>query len=172
MATTCVFDLATPRRPTLNDVGGAAKENDPVLPPPDPITMLEADQVNQWALLCQRLGGVVPLLVAFFTQSAGVYTCTLVLSPVASLHQSQGTFPFTKVATGRITVGTNLNTLLPSTSQNPFGMLNTGTTHLATVDASRISANYVGATNGGTIGVTIDNGAGTLTDKGFAVCLW
>jgi hypothetical protein len=168
---TSVFDLAVPRRPTLTDVGGAAKENDPVAPPPDPVSMLTADDVNQWALLLQAIGRCVPLIMVFFSQSGGVYTCTKVISPRSALHDSQATFPFTKLGTGRLHFGTNLNTSLPSSTGEPVGWLDFGITQPGGVIASRINAGYDNVNSGGRLWVNIDNGT-SAEDRGFGVALW
>ena len=59
---TNVFTLTPPRRPTLADVGGGAKLNDTAFPP-DPVTMLTAEDVNQFSQLHTSLASVTPLAV-------------------------------------------------------------------------------------------------------------
>jgi hypothetical protein len=52
------FDLDEPRRPSLDDVGGGAKEDD-AEEPPDPRTMPYADEYNTFAHLLRAYGRVV-----------------------------------------------------------------------------------------------------------------
>lgn len=77
--TTAPYDLATPRRPTLDDVGGAAKINDPGAPAPDPVLMLTADDVNIGETLLQRLCALAPVAVLYVTVPGGVATKTTVI---------------------------------------------------------------------------------------------
>jgi hypothetical protein len=52
------FDLEEPRRPSLDDVGGAEKEDD-AEEPPDPRTMPYADEYNTFAHLLRAYGRII-----------------------------------------------------------------------------------------------------------------
>jgi hypothetical protein len=58
---TMVFDQTPARRPSVEDVGGAQKENDAAKP--DPVRHVTAEDVNHWARLLQRLCGIVPVAI-------------------------------------------------------------------------------------------------------------
>lgn len=94
---TLVFDLATPRRPGLDDVGGGAKQND-LRYPPDPKTQVTAEDVNQWSALLQRLAGIVPAAL-LNVSSAGVLTSVVALPTGANVSGGL-TAAFTVARTG------------------------------------------------------------------------
>lgn len=90
---TCVYDLTPPRRPGLDDVGGGAKEDDQEWPP-NPLTDLTGDDLNQYSNLHVRHGAVVPLAVLSIHFSGGTPSISKVSSVIASVTASAGV-PFT-----------------------------------------------------------------------------
>lgn len=57
------FDLVPPRRPSLDDLGGAGKENAADADPPDVVKDPTAQEHNQFAQLLAYLGRIVPTAV-------------------------------------------------------------------------------------------------------------
>lgn len=77
-SSTLTYDLANPRRPSLDDdFHGAAKENHPKFPP-NPITMMVAEEVNQTYKLAVALARMTPHARIFVTFTAGVASIALV----------------------------------------------------------------------------------------------
>lgn len=65
-------DVGVPRRrPSTDDVGGYLKEDDQEYPP-DPVTMMTADDMNQWTRLLAGYAKVLPVAVISVTFAAGV----------------------------------------------------------------------------------------------------
>lgn len=58
---TLTFDMSPPRRPSLDDMGGAGKENDANADPPNPVTDPTAPDFNQAAQQAAFFGRVVPV---------------------------------------------------------------------------------------------------------------
>ncbi len=98
--TTSPFDLNPARRPTVEDLGGGAKIDGPVKG--DPITMIVADDANQWGLVGAGVGAVCPLAIVVVTQSAGTYSVAAVRSPGSGVVGA--TFTVTKNGTGDVTL--------------------------------------------------------------------
>lgn len=76
---TCVFDLPIPRRPGLDDTGGGAKQDDQEYPP-DPETMLTANDANQWSHLHVRMGAVIPVAILSVHFTGGTPSVELMTS--------------------------------------------------------------------------------------------
>lgn len=129
---TLTFDQSPPRRPTLDDFGGGAKENDPA-DPPNPVTMLTATDENQGEKFMAAAGRVLPLVTIFITITAGV--------PAVSSVQAMGS----AVTTGSFNVVDNGDgdttvwwaaSLLPSVGGGPE------TFQVDDVEIDRIRAYY------------------------------
>lgn len=73
-----------PRRPGLDDVGGASLEDDQAFPP-DPTTMPYAAQLNQWARQIVGLATVAACAVLDVRFSAGTPSVFSVLAPGTSV---------------------------------------------------------------------------------------
>ena len=71
MASDYSFDLTPPRRPSLADLGGAAKQDD-AANPPNPITMATAQNWNQFAQDLEGLCKFVPFVQLEVRFSSGV----------------------------------------------------------------------------------------------------
>lgn len=98
--TTSPFDASPARRPTLEDLGGGAKIDGPVKP--DKVTMLTADDMNQWGNVGTATGAVCPLAIVVVTNNAGTYSVTGVRAPGTGIVA--GSFTPTKNATGDVTL--------------------------------------------------------------------
>src|SRR5262245_60676525 len=64
------WDISPPRRPSLDDCGGASIQDHAQFPP-DRTTMPYAAQLNQWAKQIARMGGMVPAAKFSVTFSGG-----------------------------------------------------------------------------------------------------
>lgn len=93
-SSTLSWDQTVPRRPTIDDLGGGAKENHPTKPP-NPVTMATAEDYNQATKQIAAQGRVCPMARVFVTFTAGV--------PAVSSVQAPGT----NVVTGTFTVVDN-----------------------------------------------------------------
>lgn len=79
MSSTYTFDLTPPRRPSLDDLGGAAKQ-DRVDFPPNPLTMPTAENWNHFARALEGWGKTVPFLCVTVDMLSGTPTLTAVQS--------------------------------------------------------------------------------------------
>jgi hypothetical protein len=104
---TNTFELATPRRPTLDDVGGAVLIDDPVFPP-DKTSMPYADQLNQLQKLAASFGRVCPVCVIWIRIVTG--TPVVYSVQAASSAVSSGTFALTDETAGRVRIEWAANT--------------------------------------------------------------
>ena len=111
---TLTFDQTPPRRPTIDDVGGGGKLN--AATPPDPVTMLTAEDVNQLGKLAAAFGRVVPLARISVAFSAGTPSIASVASVCSSVNAA--TFTLTDNAAGDTTISW-LATAMPTTSGAP-----------------------------------------------------
>lgn len=153
----CVFDIIPPRRPGIDDVGGAAKIDDAEFPP-DPVEMPTAADDNQHQNLIVRYGLVVPVAVITVHLTAGVPSVFSVSSVVGS------------VVTGSFTVTDNGvgDTSLVWTA-NKFPAPVAGPT--ANVTGATIGqASAVAITNG--VRVKTANAAGAAADLDVVVFLY
>lgn len=104
------FDLLPARRPSLADVGGAAKENDAEFPP-NPVTDPTAEEHNFFARAVQGYGRVVASAVLRIEFSAGAPFVHSVKSPRSSLLVSS--FALTDAGTGTTNIGWSAGVLPP-----------------------------------------------------------
>lgn len=96
---TPTWDITPPRRPSLDDLGGGQKINDPTPGfAPNPQTMVTGDDVNQWATQIQKLNAVVPHTIVS-VHNAGSPVIFSVTSMIAAVSAVSG-IPFTVVTHG------------------------------------------------------------------------
>lgn len=153
---TLTFDIAPPRRPSLDDCGGATLINDAV-DPPDPQTMPYAEQLNQWAKQIARFGGSIAvarfsIVFSAGTPSIGQFVC-LPTAPIT------GTFTVTDNGNGDTTISWPADTFPPSVLK-PMVALNEDVAALAPV---------AWMPNATSVRVKTRDSAGTLADIGFTV---
>ena len=128
-AETLTWDLATPRRPSLDDVGGAGLI-DHATRPPIAVRMITADAGNQWQEQIQRLAGMVPVAsfsVRFSAGTPSIYK--FVAMPTAPIT---GTFTVTDNGPGDTTISWPAGTF-PTSALEPKASLNGGSGVLAPV---------------------------------------
>lgn len=119
---TLTFDLATPRRPSLDDIGGAVA-TDHASKPPTKGTMPYADAWNQMQRLCERLSAMSPVCGLSVTFSAGVPSVAQFTSMRTSVLI--GAFTVTDNGTGDTTITWPANTF-PTSTLGPIVGLNDG----------------------------------------------
>jgi hypothetical protein len=148
----------TPRRPTVDDVGGAACEDDQDYPP-DP-NMPDANSWNQIGKLAACLPQVCPVAVISVTFSGGAPIVSYFAAP--NLNLTSGDITPTDNGTGDTTLEWAADTF-PPRNLNPAGMtLNESTA------VERVSV--VPGTN--SVRVRTLNGAGAGVDCAFSFCLY
>lgn len=84
MASEYTFDLTPPRRPSLADLGGAAKRDDAKFPP-DPTSMPTAQNWNFFARELEAIGKFLPFLVVTVDMLSGTPTLVYVASARSSI---------------------------------------------------------------------------------------
>lgn len=99
-SSTLTFDESPPRRPSLNDLGGGAKQNDDVAP--DPVRDATAEDFNQMSKLLAALGRIMPVAQLSVTITAGAH----VLERVSCAPSAPGlpTFALTDHGVGDISL--------------------------------------------------------------------
>jgi len=100
-ATSLTFDIAPARRPSLEDIGGAATLDDASKPPPKDGTHLYADLVNQLQRQVQALAKMIPSARIYCSNSG---TPALVLLETASTTLVGGDFTITDSGVGITTI--------------------------------------------------------------------
>lgn len=86
---TLTFDMSPPRRPTLEDCGGGQKVNG--TPPPDPVRMLVAEDVNQLSKQAVATGSMIPLVTLFVRFTAGAPAIVGLMCPSGNVEISDFT---------------------------------------------------------------------------------
>ena len=152
--TTSPFDASPARRPTLEDLGGGAKINGPVAP--DPVTMVTADDANQWGKVGAGVGAVCPVAIVVVTQAAGVYSITSVRAPGTGVVA--GSFTVTKNATGDVTLSWTSG-VLPGTVASHASLQ--GGAGASEVDTTATS-----------VRVRMTDGTGTAVDCSYSVWIY
>jgi hypothetical protein len=158
---TLTWDIAAvdggPRRPSLEDLGGATLEDD-ALYPPDPATMPYAKQLNQWAKQLEAVAAIVPF-VAFSVQFfAGVPTIVAFTCPRRTGVLILGTTGVTDLGDGDTSITWPAGTFPPALLK-PECTINEDIEEL-------VGATIVSITNG--VRVRTYNAAG-LVDLAFTV---
>jgi hypothetical protein len=162
---TNTFEQTPPRRPTIDDVGGGAKENR--TPAPDPVRDATAEDFNQLGRQAASAGTMIPLVRLFVTISGGVPVVASVMSPSSLV--STGSFTVTDNADGDTTISWAA-ALLPTRASAPGGLTQTDD-----VEIDRLRALYttaaVPAANSPAVRVKSKLGA-TGTDCNFVVDIY
>lgn len=155
--TTLTFDETPPRRPTLDDVGGAAFEDD-TSAPPIAGQMPAADDFNQDCKLTVALSAVIYVAFLEVVFSGGTPSVANVVSPVSGV--TTGTFTVQDNAAGDTSITWPAGTF-------PEGVLKpTGLTIVE--DVAIDEARALKITNGVRV-KTLDGAAGT--DAGFTLLI-
>lgn len=162
MASDYSFDLTPPRRPSLADLGGAAKQDDARFPP-DPVTMATAQNWNFFARFFEGLGKFVPFVAIEVRFAAGAPYIANVQSMRSSLVI--GSFPTpTDNGAGDTTIDfSSIANQFPPANLPPDAVLiGDGDMRYPTCDT----------TTANTVRVRTRNGSGTLTDFPFVVRIY
>lgn len=112
------FDLDPPRRPSLGELGGGAKENHPKRPP-DPVKHPTAEEFNHYAKLFSKVGVEMALARLLLTFSGG--TPSVVVMFAARAGMVAGDFAVTDNGAGDTTISwtTGVGGMLPPTTGQP-----------------------------------------------------
>lgn len=95
------FDLVPPRRPSLDDLGGAGKTNNGKWPPKPP-TQPTAEEHNQWAQFLAYLGRSTEVARLSVHWTGSVYTISFFqAAPTGALATS---FTIVRVGAGHVTI--------------------------------------------------------------------
>jgi hypothetical protein len=122
----------SPRRPGIDDVGGAQKQNDAeFLPDPD---MPDADDDNQHQKLIVGLSKVATMAVIYVKFVSGVPTIFGIRAPGSALIASD--FTVTDVATGKVKLACPGSKLVPPLYARAFPQATGNNTALAYVSGS------------------------------------
>jgi len=153
--TTRTFDLAPPRRPTLDDVGGAGFTNDPDFPPSP--AEPDADGYNQTGMLAVAAAGMVPVRGVSVRFQAGV--------PLVDLQADMRSTPAVLTLTDN---GAGDTTITYPSGSYPAPVLRAAA--FLNEDVAALAPTVTIVTNG--FRVRTRNSAGTLTDIAFTLCWW
>lgn len=158
MASNYTFDLTPCRRPSLADLGGAAKQDDAAFPP-DPLTMATAQNWNAWARQQEGQGKLIPFCTIYVTFSAGTPSITTLNSMRSTLLANM--LNVTDNGAGDTTISwAAIPTAFPPANRPPrVDIVGDGAFLMPTVDTSVAN----------TVRVRTRNSAGTLVDQAFVV---
>lgn len=154
-ASTLTWDITPPRRPSLDDIGGATLADDAAYPP-HKATMPYADQLNQCQTQIERLAAMTEALTISVTFAAGVPS----VSQFTSMRTTTviGDFTVTDNGTGDTTITWPANAVTTSTG-GPMPALN-DTTVGGGITASLVALG---------VRVLTWTGAATPADRNFTV---
>ena len=152
------FDIVPPRRPSLEDVGGAALSDD-AMNPPIPPKMPYAAQLNQWALQIQRQGALMPIAIFSVRFAAGAPVLdSFACAPTAPIT---ATFTLTDNGAGNTTITWPAGTF-PTAIVKPSVTI--------TEDIAALTPIALNVSNG--VQVKTRNAASALTDMAFLVLVY
>lgn len=159
---TLTFDDAVPHRPTVSELGGGTKLNHTTRPP-DPVTMLTAEDVNQMSKQIAALAAMAPLVQFDVTITAG----TPVISNFTSLRQGLvlGDFTVTDAGVGSTQISW-LASKLPPLGRAPLAGLTQNT-----ANADGVKAFYTTVSGNPAVQVVTSVG-GVATDINFTVQIY
>jgi hypothetical protein len=162
MASDFTFDLTPPRRPSLDDLGGAAKQDDAAFPP-DPVTMATAENWNNFAHSLEAYGKVLPFAVIEVRFALGVPFIANVQSLRSSLTAASFTAPVDN-ADGDTTISwaSIANQFPPVNIQPSATLIGDGFYAYPTVDTTVVS----------TARVRTRDGNGSLIDIPFTLFVY
>lgn len=162
MASDYSFNLTPPRRPSLADLGGAAKQDDAAYPP-DPLTMVTAQNWNQFARFIEGAGKFQPFVAIEVRFAAGVPYIAAVTSMRSTLEVTSFVAP-TDNGAGDTTVSfAAIAGQFPPANMPPEAyLIGDGDMRYPTTDTSVAN----------TVRVRTRNSAGVLTDFPFVVRIY
>jgi hypothetical protein len=166
MARDYTFDLTPPARPSLADLGGAAKRDD-ARNPPDPVTMACAQNWNFFARELEALGKFVPFLEVVIDLGSGTPALTFVQSARSLLDLT-----FLQAVTGLLVDNGMGDTTFDYTSIVGIFPPPTRPPRVDLIAAT--GARYPGVSQPTPTSVRIvtQNGGGVATDYSFTLTIW
>ncbi len=156
------YDQDPPHRPTLDELGGGAKENDPEFAP-DPVKHPRAQEFNQFSRQFAAIGKITPLAKLHIRFASGVPTIEAVQSPGSNVLAAD--FHLVDTAAGNTLIWwtTGAGGKLPPTTGFPEATV-------AQDGDTTITAVYESVS--GNPGVRVrTRTAGTLADASFVVTI-
>lgn len=152
---TLTYDQVPPRRPGLDDVGGATQENDPDYPPL--VGMPTAEMANQAQKLLSAFGAVTPLAIVSVRFNAG--------TPVVDLYTEVRSAPAAPTVA-------DLGAGDTSITWSPFPFPAPVARAMVTLseDLAMLAPVVVPISNG--FEVKTRNSAGALADCGFVLAVY
>lgn len=160
------YDLTQPRRPGLNDVLIALKQNAPGKQNPPPTTAPDASEFNMLAWLAVAANQMVAVARLVVTVAAGVYSIVECKAPGSNVLT--GSFTLTKNGTGDVTISWS-STLLPGLSLQPGEVqVNDTVPRIWTVYST---TSNVPAVNSPAVRIVITDRLGAAVDAPFSVRL-
>lgn len=147
----------TPRRPGIDDVGGAAFIDDQAYPP-DPETMPNADSENQNEKLAVGYGKVCPVAILDFEFSGGTPAITRMTAPGFNLEAAD--FTVTDSGNGNTLIEWDADTLPPPVAK-PRAFVN---------ESGPFCVSAIPGTN--SVRVRTWSNTGTATDASFTVDIY
>lgn len=150
------WDIDPPRRPSLDDVGGATLE-DHASKPPSKATMPYAAQLNQWAKQVERLAALVPSFGVTVTFSGGGAPSVTQFTAMRTTVENAD-FTVTDNGTGDITIEWPAGTF-PTSVLGPMAALNDGT----------VGGGITAALGANSVRVKTWTGAATPADRSFTI---
>lgn len=150
---TCVFDLTPPRRPGINDLGGAQKIDDGEIS--DPVGMPMAEEDNQQQEVLQRVAGISPVAIVSVHYAAGVPSINKLIA--VSIGVTIPTFTVIDTATGDCSLTWAANTFPPAVA-DPEAAITGATVGMCACES---------IANG--VRIRLKNSAGVDTDLNFNV---
>jgi hypothetical protein len=158
MASDYTFDLTPARRPSLADLGGAAKQDDARYPP-DPTTMATAQNWNQFARFMEGAGKLIPFAAITVQISGGTPSVASVQSMRSTL--TTASFAITDNGTGDTTIDWSaIPTSFPPSNRAPKAYL---------VGDGSFLEPTCDTTTANTVRVRTRDNTNTLVDVGFVV---
>lgn len=156
-----VFTLATPRRPSIADLGGAAFTDDQEFEPDDTMPSAAMENQNEWVL--QATEAVTPVLRLSVTWNGSAYVLTYIQSK--NTNVTGGTFTPTRNSAGNISITWPANTF-PAPAGFPSARLVTAALlYNATITAQNITNGVQIFITAGTSG----SAAAAGSDQSFTV---
>lgn len=158
MASNYTFDLTPARCPSLDDLGGAAKQDDAQYPP-NPVTMATAQNWNQFARFIEGAGKMLPFCaihVAFSGGAPGVISLDSMRSTLTT-----ASVILTDNGNGDTTISwAAIASQFPPSRRPP---------HVYLVGDGSFLAPTADTSTANTVRVRTRNSAGVLTDVAFVV---
>lgn len=166
MARDYTFDLTPPARPSLADLGGAAKRDDARFPP-DPTSMPTAQNWNFFARELEAIGKFLPFLKVVIDLNSGTPTLTYVASARSSIDLT-----FLQAIVGLLVDNGPGDTTFDYTSIANIFPPPTFPPEVALIGATGARYPGVSQPTSTSIRVVTQDGGGAAVDYSFTLMIW